>query len=58
MRDVKQAARVFKDGNMIPAGDEAPFQALILTENAQEAVKFTSINVLAKKYTLRVRQAR
>jgi len=38
--------------------DEAPFQAIILTENATEQVKFTSANALAKKYTVRVRQAR
>jgi hypothetical protein len=49
---------VFKDENMIPTGDETSFQPLILTENAQEAVKFTSMNALAKKYTVRVRQAR
>jgi hypothetical protein len=49
---------VFKDDNMVPTGDETSFQPLILTENAQEAVKFTSVNALAKKYTVRVRQAR
>ena len=49
---------VFTDGNKVPTGDETPFQALILTENATEAVKFTSMNSQAKKYTIRVRQAR
>jgi hypothetical protein len=52
-----QADCVFKD----EAGavtDEAPFQAVILTENATEQVKFVSLNALAKKYTVRVRQAR
>lgn len=49
---------VFKDGNMIGTGDETPFQTLILTENATESVKFISANNLAKKYTVRVRQAR
>jgi hypothetical protein len=49
---------VFKDGNMVSIGDETPFQTLILTENATESVKFTSANALAKKYTIRVRQAR
>jgi hypothetical protein len=49
---------VFTDGNKIATGDEAPFQALILTENATENVKFTSMNNLAKKYTIRIRQAR
>jgi len=38
--------------------DETPFTALILTENATEQVKFTSMNAQAKKYTIRVRQAR
>lgn len=49
---------VFKDGNMVNTGDETPFQTLILTENATESVKFVSANNLAKKYTIRVRQAR
>ena len=49
---------VFLDGNKIPVGDETPFQALILTENATEQVKFTAMNTLAKKYTIRIRQAR
>lgn len=49
---------VFKDVNGITTGDETPFQTLILTENATEQVKFTSMNNLAKKYTIRVRQAR
>lgn len=49
---------VFKDGNMISTGDETPFQTVILTENATESVKFLSANNVAKKYTIRVRQAR
>ena len=49
---------VFKDGNMVNTGDETPFQTLILTENATESVRFTSANAAAKKYTIRVRQAR
>jgi len=53
-----QAQCVFKDGNMVSTGDETPFQALILTENATESVKFVSSNSQAKKYTIRVRQAR
>src|SRR6266487_6530539 len=31
--------------------DATPFQVLILTENAQESVKFTSLNNQARKYT-------
>jgi len=48
---------VFKDQQGFPV-DETPFQTLILTENAQEGVKFTSLNNQAKNYTIRVRQAR
>jgi len=53
-----QANCVFKDGNGFTTGDETPFQTVILTENATEQVTFTSMNALAKKYTIRVRQAR
>jgi uncharacterized protein YcfL len=49
---------VFKDANGYTTGDETPFQTLILTENATEQVKFTAMNTLAKKYTIRIRQAR
>ena len=38
--------------------DATPFQTLILTENGQEGVRFTSLNDKAKRYTIRVRQAR
>ena len=53
-----QANCVFKDQNGFTTSDETPFVTVILTENATEDVKFTSINNLAKKYTIRVRQAR
>ena len=53
-----QIGCVFKDANGYATGDETPFQTLILTENATEQVKFTAMNTLAKKYTIRVRQAR
>jgi hypothetical protein len=49
---------VFKDLNGFTMGDETPFQTLILTENATEDIKFTSINNQAKRYTIRVREAR
>jgi hypothetical protein len=52
-----QANCVFKDAAGLSTGDETPFQAVILTENATEQVKFTSMNDKAKKYTVRVRQA-
>ena len=47
----------FKDAQGF-AIDSTPFQTLILTENATEAVTFAAANDKAKKYTLRVRQAR
>jgi hypothetical protein len=53
-----QANCVFKDQNGFTIGDETPFTMLILTENATEDVRFVSMNNLAKKYTIRVRQAR
>lgn len=53
-----QANCVFKDVNGVSTGDETPFQTVILTENATEHVKFTSANDKAKRFTVRVRQAR
>jgi uncharacterized protein YcfL len=53
-----QINAVFKDDQGFTTGDETPFQTLILAENSTEAVRFTAMNTLAKKYTLRVRQAR
>ncbi len=49
---------VFKDDQGFATGDETPFQTLILGENSTEAVRFTAMNTAAKKYTIRVRQAR
>jgi hypothetical protein len=53
-----QANCVFKDQNGFSTGDETPFTTVILTENATEDVRFVSLSNLAKKYTIRVRQAR
>jgi uncharacterized protein YcfL len=53
-----QANCVFKDEQGFSTGDETPFQTLILAENSTEAVHFTAMNNLAKRYTIRVRQAR
>ena len=47
----------FKDAQGFPI-DTTPFQTLILTENGQEGVSFESLSDKAKKYTIRVRQAR
>lgn len=49
---------VFKDEQGFSTGDETPWINLILDENAQESVKFVSMNNKAKRYTIRVRQAR
>ena len=53
-----QVSCVFKNEQGFSTGDETPFQTLILSENATEAVHFTAMNLVAKKYTIRVRQAR
>lgn len=51
-----QAQCVFKDGQGFPV-DETPWVNVFLTENAQEGVKFTSMNDKAQRFTIRVRQA-
>jgi len=38
--------------------DSTPWQTLVLTENAQETVRFASMNADASRYTIRIRQAR
>ena len=38
--------------------DSTPWQTLILTENGQETVRFAAMNNQAKKYTIRIREAR
>ncbi len=52
-----QVSCVFKDEQNFSTGDETPWTSLILTEHAQEAVKFTSMNNKAKTWTVRVREA-
>jgi hypothetical protein len=49
---------VFKDDQGFSTGDETPWQTLILSENSTEAVRFTAMTPQARKYTVRVRQAR
>lgn len=49
---------VFRDFTGAPIGDETPFETLILTENAMQTVKFTSMTTKARMYTIRVRQVR
>ena len=53
-----QVSCVFKNDQGVSDGDETPWQTLILGENATEAVTFASMNNQARKYTVRVRQAR
>jgi hypothetical protein len=53
-----QANCVFKDVNGLNTGDETPFEMVILTENATEQLRFVSMNDRAKRFTIRVRQAR
>ena len=53
-----QVGCVFKNDDGVSTGDETPWQTLILGENTTEAVTFTSMNNQARKYTIRVRQAR
>jgi len=53
-----QVGCVFKTADGVSTGDESPWQTLILGENTTEAVTFTSMNNQARKYTIRVRQAR
>ncbi|HUJ42032.1 MAG TPA: DUF1425 domain-containing protein [Opitutaceae bacterium] len=49
---------VFKDEQGASTGDQTSVQSLALPENVTEAVKFTSANNLARKYTIRVREVR
>jgi predicted small lipoprotein YifL len=53
-----QGQCVFKDVGGISTGDETPWQTVILTENSTEQIKFVSSNDKAKRFTIRVRQAR
>ena len=53
-----QISCVFKDAQHMSTGDETPWTTLILGENETQAVRYTSMNNLAKNYTIRVRQAR
>jgi hypothetical protein len=51
-----QAQCEFKDAQGFPV-DSTPWVNVILTERAQEGVKFVSMNDKAKRYTVRVREA-
>ena len=49
---------VFKDEQGVSRGDETTVQSLALAENVTEAVKFTSVNNLARDFTVQVRESR
>ena len=49
---------VFKDEQGGSTGDMTSVRSLTLAENVTEAVKFTSANNLARKYTIQVRETR
>lgn len=53
-----QIGGVFKDETGFASNDADSFRTLILTENAEEAVRFVSLNNQARSYTIRIRQAR
>jgi len=47
---------VFKDEQGIASENETSFRKLVLIEGSTQAVQFTSINNLARKYTIGVRE--
>ena len=49
---------VFKDEQGVSTGDITSVRSLALAENVTEAVKFTSANNLARRYTIQVRETR
>lgn len=53
-----QVQCVFKDQDGFGTGDETSWEDVILTENGQETLRFTSLNPLARTYTVRVRESR
>ena len=53
-----QIGCVFKNEAGFSTSDEPPWQTLILTEAEQKSIRFVSMNDKAKRYTIRVRQAR
>ena len=53
-----QVRCVFKNGAGFSTGDETAWQMLLLGAGATEAVRFTSVNNLARRYTVAVRLPR
>ena len=48
----------FRDAQGFLTGDETAFQPVQLAPNATEVLNFRSTNALAKKYTIRLREAK
>ena len=53
-----QATCVFKDSQGFALGNDTVGQTVVLGPNATEALRFTAPSAAAKKYTIRVREAR
>ena len=53
-----QTNAVFRDDRGMPVGPETAWQAVTLTENTTQAVRFTAPADTSKKYTVRIRQGR
>lgn len=53
-----QIGCVFKSAEGIAAGDETPFQTLILAPYQTQSLSYTAMNDKARNYTIRVRQPR
>ena len=53
-----QISIVFKDLTATSTCDESPWKNVMLSPYETQAIEFTAMNNLAKKYTIRVRQAR
>ncbi len=52
-----QIGCVFKDAQHFSAGDEAPFETLILAPYETKAMRFVAMNDKAHTYTIRVRRS-
>lgn len=53
-----QTSCAFRDAQGTPLADETPWTTLTIAENTTETVRFPAGSPLAKKYTVRVREAR
>jgi hypothetical protein len=53
-----QVQCVFEDAQSFAIGDPAPWRTIDLPESSTEAVRWVSLNTLAKKYSIRVKLVR